>query len=63
MKNSNSMCIYFATTLLNDPHYEEGYLKPSCTADPDNLIDFDDVKHFTYCPYCGKPIYVMEERD
>lgn len=36
----------------------DGLYKPSCNNDEDVFRDWDYIRHFKYCPYCGKRIVV-----
>ena len=57
-------CIYFLTDLLDDTRFDSGCFKASCNNDPDDVFSgWEAIRHMKYCPYCGKEIYVMEERD
>ena len=38
----------------------DGLYKPSCNDDEDDFRDWDWIRHFRYCPYCGKKIKVVE---
>lgn len=38
-----------------------GLYMPSCTNDEDDYFDWPHMRHFKYCPYCGKEIYLVDE--
>ena len=48
IKRDNNICIY--------TYYENELYKPSCNDNEDDFIDYLALRHFRYCPYCGKLI-------
>lgn len=35
---------------------EEGLYVPSCNSDDDDWLPWEAIRHFGYCPYCGKKL-------
>ena len=37
----------------------DGLYKPGCNNDEDDFRNWDYIRHFKFCPYCGKKIYIV----
>lgn len=36
------------------------FYKPSCNDNMNEFISWVDLRHYKFCPYCGKPIKILE---
>lgn len=61
--NKEDVCEWEATENLRKKGIcvkSDGLYKPSCNNDEDDFRDWNWIRHFKYCPYCGKKIKAVE---
>ena len=56
-KNQSDTCMW-----VYDDVNENGLYIPECTKDEDDAFDWLALRHFKFCPYCGKKFNVVEYR-
>lgn len=51
--------------ICNWTYQEGGLYKADCIEDymDDDFMDWLCIRHFKYCPYCGKKINIIDEDD
>lgn len=62
-KQDNNYCKWEATEDLRKKgicYSSDGLYKPSCNNYEDDFRDWNWIRHFKFCPYCGKRIEVVE---
>lgn len=60
--DSSEYCKWEDTESLRDKGVEystDGLYKPECNNDEDDFRNWDYIRHFKFCPYCGKKIYIV----
>lgn len=60
--DSSEYCKWEDTESLRDKGVEystDGLYKPGCNNDEDDFRNWDYIRHFKFCPYCGKKIYIV----
>ena len=59
----NEFCIFENTEYLIEMginYNNDGFYKPSCIDNEDNFLDYEILREFKHCPYCGKRILLTE---
>ena len=59
---SDDVCEWKDTEMLRKEgicYSSDGLYKPGCNDDEDDFRDWEWIRHFKYCPYCGKKIKVV----
>lgn len=62
-EHDNGFCEWEDTESLREKglcYGSDGLYKPSCNDDEDDFMDWNWIRHFEFCPYCGKKIKVVE---
>lgn len=59
----NEVCTWEDTEELRKRginYKNDGLFKPRCNNNEDDFRDWNCIRHFKYCPYCGKKIVIKE---
>ena len=62
-QGTEEFCKWEATESLREKgiqYSSDGLFKPSCNDNEDDFRDWGWIRHFSFCPYCGKRIEVVD---
>lgn len=61
--DAEEFCEWESTESLREKgiqYSSDGLFKPSCNNNEDDFRDWEWIRHFRFCPYCGKKIEIKE---
>lgn len=62
-QGTQEFCEWESTESLREKgiqYSSDGLFKPSCNNNEDDFRDWGWIRHFRFCPYCGKRIEVVD---